>query len=120
MEQAALFTVVSVVVQAKPGECAQSAVPLAPVPGGDGQTIAWQCPRCLAASAVRMPVLPKGATVCPVCRKEFKSVRRHWAQQYQWRGNGLYGDSCRKFYEAGMIRSKDRPAWASHSEQAGG
>lgn len=101
--------------QAKAGECPACAVPVVTY---GGMPACWQCPRCHVVSASRMPPLPRGATVCPVCLNTFTSVRRHWAQQ--WALGGLRQDGCRRFYEAGMIWSKDRPAWASHSEQSNG
>jgi hypothetical protein len=113
MEQTMLFPSANAAPAAKPGDCGKCGVALVAVGSYGGGTAAWQCPSCHAASISRMPPLPKGATVCPVCLKTFTSVRRHWAQQFG-------KDRCRKHYEAGMIWSKDRPAWASHSEQSNG
>lgn len=103
--------VMETVAPGKPGDCAGCRVALQAVESDGGQVIAWQCPICHRVSASRMPPLPRGATECPVCRRQFTSVRRHWAQQK------AYGDGeCERFYREGMIWTKERPAWARAAE----
>src|ERR1044071_8538276 len=111
MDQGVLFAPKQIQAMERPGDCVVCRVPFRAVTSEAGQIIGWQCPVCQAVSASRMPPLPKGAMECPVCRRSFSSVRRHWAQQK------AYGDGeCERFYNQGMIWSKDRPAWAAGAE----
>jgi hypothetical protein len=92
------------------GACRRCVRELVPVESNGCDIIGWQCPVCHEVSRSRMPPLSRRETVCPVCLRMFDSVRRHWSAQYQ--------RTCERFYEAGFVWSRDRPAWAPYAERS--